>query len=610
MEANKDLSKKDKGKEEKKGEAIDKTNKPEEEEIDLSLLEKAYDSTFQNVMEGQIVQGTVIQITGNEVLIDVGYKSEGIVPISEFRSLIEEKGLKAGDKVDVFLEKAEDADGMVVISKEKADKIKIWDQINKAYETGEIIEGKVIEKIKGGLTVDIGVKAFLPGSQIDLKPIKDLDSLIGQKLRMKVIKLNKRRGNIVLSRRAVLEEEKEQAKKQTLQHLAEGAIVKGIVKNITEYGVFVDLGGIDGLLHITDMSWGRVNHPSELVSLGQEIEVVVLKLDLEKERVSLGMKQKTEDPWLKVEERYPIGSKVKGKVISLTDYGAFVKLEDGVEGLIHISEMSWTKRVKHPSKVLEVDDIVEAVVLDIDPENKKISLGLKQAEPNPWDTMEERYPVGTKVTGKVRNITTFGAFVELEDGIDGLIHISDMSWTQRIRHPSEILKKGDIVEAVVLDIDPKNERISLGLKQAQENPWDTIDDRYRIGQEVKGKITRTTEFGAFVELEDGIEGLVHISELERKKIDKIEDFLKIGEEKVFRINRIDPVERRISLSLKSAFEDEAPPEKIKEYLEQSEKEKTSLEDKIKDTETLKALKEIRNKEKPEIEEKKEESDPE
>ncbi len=524
-------------------------------DIDADLMNDFYEKSFQNITEGQVVRGRVLQINENEVLVDVGYKSEGIIPIEEFRNMLEAEKLKVGDEIDVYLEKSEDSDGLIVLSKEKADKIKIWDEISRVYDNGDVIEGRVIERIKGGLTVDIGVRAFLPGSQIDLRPVRDPERLIGQTLRMRVIKLNKRRGNIVLSRRVILEDERHDLKEKTLDSLKESAIVEGIVKNITEYGAFIDLGGIDGLLHITDMSWGRINHPSEILNIGDKIKVMVLKFDQDAERVSLGLKQTTQDPWQAVEQKYPIGSRVSGKIISLTDYGAFVELEEGVEGLVHVSEMSWTRRVRHPSKIVAIGDTVEAMVLDLDKSNKRISLGMKQCETNPWALVEEKYPKGTRVEGKVRNLTNFGAFVELEEGIDGLIHISDMSWTRRINHPSELLKKGDVVETVVLDIDVENERLSLGLKQLQENPWKEAEDRFFIGNNVKGRVVRLTEFGAFVELEGGIEGLVHISELSKDRVDRPEDVCKSGDELTMKVIKVDVEERRIGLSVR-AFQEE------------------------------------------------------
>jgi small subunit ribosomal protein S1 len=511
-----------------------------------------YAQSLREIVEGEIVKGTVLEIRNDTVLIDIGYKSEGTIPLKEFQGPSGENTLKVGDTVDVYLEQKEDSDGLIVLSREKAEKIKVWDDIRRAYEQGEVINGMILGRTKGGLMVDIGVRAFLPGSQVDLRPVRDLDKLIGKTFPMKVIKLNQRRGNIVLSRRELLEEERRALKDKTLQSLEEGKVIRGKVKNITEYGAFIDLGGLDGLLHITDMSWGRVSHPSELFAVGDEVEVVVLKFDRAAERVSLGYKQRSKDPWEDVDQRFPVGSRVRGKVVSLTDYGAFVELAEGIEGLVHISEMSWTQRVKHPSKVVSVGDPVEVVILDVDKANKRISLGMRQTEPNPWLSVEERYPVGTRVEGTIRNLTDFGAFVELEEGIDGLIHVSDMSWTKRVRHPSEVLKRGDKVEAVVLHVDKSNRRISLGLKQSQPDPWQSIvPDKYRVGMDVKAKVVRLTDFGAFVELEDGVEGLLHISELSHERVAKPEDVVSVGSELTLKIIKLDADERKLGLSLRA-----------------------------------------------------------
>ena len=533
------------------------------------LLERS----FANVEEGKIVKGTIVQIHDSDALVDIGYKSEGTIPLREFKNANGEPvEVNVGDKVDVFLENTEDENGLVVLSKEKADRIQIWEDITKAYEEGREVEGKVCERIKGGLSVDIGVKAFLPGSQVDLRPIRNLETLIGETIRTKIIKLNRRRGNIVLSRRVILEQEREAARKETLENLEEGKVVSGVVKNITDYGVFIDLGGIDGLLHITDISWGRVNHPSELFQLGDEIDVVVLQYDREEEKVSLGLKQKTSDPWEAAEEKYPVGSRVEGKVVSITDYGAFVELETGVEGLVHISEMSWTKRVKHPSKVVSLNDTVAAIVLDLDKDNRRISLGLKQIEPNPWAVVAERYPAGSIVTGVVRNLTDFGAFIELEEGIDGLVHISDMSWTTRVKHPSEILKKGEQVQAVLLSIDVDHERLSLGIKQLQPNPWEGIADTISVGDNVSGKIVRLTDFGAFVELNNGVEGLLHVSEISQQHVKKPEDVLNVGDDISAKVIKLDEENRRIGLSIKAYDEEVNGP------LEEREEEEASSEE--------------------------------
>jgi small subunit ribosomal protein S1 len=527
-----------------------------------------YDVSFKNFAEGEVVKGTVLQVSESEVIVDVGYKSEGIIAIEEFRDETGKVNIKVGDIVDVLLEKTEDKEGYVVLSKEKAEKMKVWDDVERAYQERRIVTGRVIERVKGGLAVDIGVRAFLPGSQVDLRPVRNLDSLRGQELRMRVIKVNKKRGNIVLSRKAVLEEENAEKKRDTLGTLEEGKVLMGTVKNITEYGAFVDLGGIDGLLHITDMSWGRINHPSEVLNVGDEIKVQVLKFDRDTERVSLGYKQLKADPWTTATIKYPVGARVKGKVVSLTDYGAFVELEEGVEGLIHVSEMSWSKKVKHPSKILTVGQEVECQVLGIDQEAHRISLGLKQTESNPWSQLVEKYPVGSKIKGKVRNLTEFGAFVEVEEGIDGLIHISDLSWTKRVKHPSEVLKKGDVVEAVVLNIDAENQRLSLGLKQLATDMWDEFFAHHKVGDIVEGKIVRLTNFGAFVELHEGIEGLVHVSELDEKRIEKPEEQFKPGDAFAMKILKINETEKKIGLSIKAVKQDEYQKE-LESYREQS-----------------------------------------
>ena len=504
------------------------------------------------VREGEIVRGRVLEVGKDQVLVDIGYKSEAAVSVSEFTMVEGVLSVKVGDTIDVYVESREDDSGLVIVSKEKADKLRVWDDISAAAERDELVDGVVVARVKGGLSVDIGVKAFLPGSQVDLRPIRNLDKLIGQKFKFKVIKFNKKRGNIVLSRRVLLEQEREELKKETLKRLAEGEVLVGVVKNLTEYGAFVDLGGIDGLLHITDMSWGRINHPSEMFNIGDEIKVKVLKFDAETERVSLGYKQITEDPWANAAEKYPVGKRVGGKVVSLTDYGAFIEIEPGVEGLVHVSEMSWTKRVKHPSKLVNVGDEVEAVVLDIDLPQKRISLGMKQCEPNPWTLLSEKYPVGAVLKGVVRNITDFGIFVGVEEGIDGLVHVSDLSWTHRVKHPSELFTKGDEVEAVVLNIDVENERFSLGIKQLTDDPWETLPRRFPRGSKVKGRVMKVTDYGAFVEIEPGIDGLCHISELADERVEKATDIIKPGDEVEVMVLDVDPAERRISLSLKAA----------------------------------------------------------
>jgi small subunit ribosomal protein S1 len=505
--------------------------------------------------EGEVVRGRVVHVGTGEVLVDVGYKSEGTIPVEEFRGNLP----KVGQEIEVYLEAKEDSEGLIVLSKDKADKIKVWDAITRAYEKGAPVEGRVIEVVKGGLAVDVGVKAFLPGSQVDLRPVKNLTGMVGHTIRAKVIKLNRRRGNVVLSRRTVLEEEREEKKKHTLEVLAEGMTLTGTVKNITDYGAFIDLGGIDGLLHVTDMSWGRVGHPSELFNVGDQVEVVVLHFDRESGRVSLGYKQKSSDPWERVEQTYAPGTKTGGKIVSLTNYGAFVELEPGVEGLVHVSEMSWSRRVRHPSKIVNVGDEVGVVVLDVNKAAKRISLGMKQVEPDPWTTIEERYRPGTPVAGRVRNLTDFGAFIELEAGVDGLLHISDMSWTRNVAHPSEVLKKGQDIDTVILSIDRENKRISLGLKQLQPDPWSTVAQRFPMGSRVTGKVVRLTDFGAFVELEAGVDGLLHISQMSHRPVNRPEDLVNVGDELTLLVIRVDPNERRIGLSLKELAHAMEPP---------------------------------------------------
>jgi small subunit ribosomal protein S1 len=504
----------------------------------------------KNFSPGDVVSGKVVEIQSDYVLVDINYKSEGLVPINQFRQLDGELEIEKGDIVEVYIERVENENGMVVLSKDKADMLRAWTDISRAAENEELLEGTVVAKVKGGLSVDIGVKAFLPGSQIDLRPVRNLDAYLGKKFRFKVIKFNKRRGNIVLSRRAVLEEERESLRSQTLDTMKEGAIVKGLVKNITDYGAFIDLGGMDGLLHITDMSWGRIKHPSEMLTIGQELDVKVLKFDDDKERVSLGLKQLHPDPWDQVNETYPISTRLQGKVMSLAEYGAFVEIDDGVEGLIHVSEMSWTKRVKHPSQVIAVGDVVDVIVLDIDTENRRISLGKKQLEPNPWVELKESYSEGTIIEGEVKSITDFGIFVGIEEGIDGLVHISDFSWTKRINHPSEMFKKGEKVRAVVLGVDIDNERFSLGIKQLEADPWANIDQKYSIGSQHDVKVTKVMDFGVFVELEPEIEGLIHISELSKERVNNPEDIVKVDDTIKAEVLTIDKDARKIGLSAK------------------------------------------------------------
>ena len=509
-------------------------------------------SAEQDFRVGDVVTGSVVEVQSDYVLVDINYKSEGLIQIGEFRMVDGVRQVKPGDKVEVLIDRIENENGMISLSKDKADMLRAWSDISKAAENEEIIEGTVVAKVKGGLSVDIGVKAFLPGSQIDLRPVRNMDVYLGKTYKFKVIKFNKKRGNIVLSRRAILEQERDSLKAQTADTMKEGSIVVGLVKNITDYGAFIDLGGIDGLLHITDMSWGRVKHPSEVIQVGEEIKVKILKYDTEKERVSLGMKQLTEDPWLTVHSQFPIGSKVKGKVLSVTEYGAFVELGNGVEGLIHVSEMSWTKRVKHANQMLAVGQEVEVQILSISSEgdNRKISLGMKQLQTNPWLEMKDTYPPGTIIEGEVKSITDFGVFIGIEEGIDGLVHVSDFSWTKRVNHPSEQFAKGQKVRAVVLGVDTENERFSLGIKQLDGDPWSKIEGTYGIGTQHEVKVTKIVDFGAFVELEAEIEGLIHISELTTEKIASVNDFIKVGDKLKAEVITIDKDARKVGLSSK------------------------------------------------------------
>jgi len=525
------------------------------EEIQNSSVEMEdwmdmYEESFKRFQEGEVVKGKIIAIDKDYVLVDIGYKSEGQISIQEFKDENGRLSAELNDEVEVMVEYWDDEEERVVLSKEKAAKVKVWEAIEKTHEEDGTIEGVIISRVKGGFSVDVGVEAFLPGSQADLRPIRNLDEMVGKTFGFKILKYNRKRSNIVLSRRILLEQERESKRSTTLSAIYENKVMDGIVKNITEYGVFVDLGGVDGLLHITDISWGRVKHPSELFSVGDKLTVKVLSFDKDKERVSLGVKQLTPDPWSTALERYPVGSRVSGKVVSLTDYGAFIELEEGVEGLIHVSEMSWTRKIRHPSKVVSVGDAVEAVVLDIKPENRRISLGMKQVVPNPWDVISEKYPVGTTIEGKIKNITDFGLFIGIDEGIDGLVHISDISWTKRIKHPTEIYKKGDVVQAIVLDIDKSNERFSLGIKQLQPDPWQTVTERYEVGQEITGTVTNITDFGVFVELEEGVEGLVHVSEISKEKIKTPVGKFNVGDVMTAKVMNINSDERRIGLSIK------------------------------------------------------------
>jgi small subunit ribosomal protein S1 len=521
-----------------------------DQQLDRAALAALYEETFKNLEEGTITEGRIVAVTKDKVVVDIGYKSEGMIQNDQFTTE-ELQNIKVGDRLQVYIEECEDDDGNLVLSKEKADKMKIWEELEKLFNDGKSIDGKIVARIKGGMMVDIGVKAFLPGSQIDLHPVRDLDGLVGRTFPLKIIKINHRRGNVVVSRRVLLEETRDSKRKTTLSTLKEGQLIQGQVKNITDYGAFIDLGGIDGLLHITDMSWGRVGHPSEMFNIGDKVEVSVLKYDRETGRISLGLKQKSADPWTGVATKYAIGTRVRGRVVSLTDYGAFIELEPGVEGLVHVSVMSWTHEVRHPSRVVSIGDQVEAAVLNVDPASRKISLGMKQTAPNPWDMVEGKYAIGTHIEGKVKSLTDFGAFIGLEEGIDGLIHISDMSWTKHIKHPSELFKKGQKVEAVVLRIDKEKERLSLGYKQLKSDPWDDeIPSRYAVGDVAVGKISKVADFGIFVELDGGVEGLIHISEAGLDAQAKLEEKFKLQDEVTAKIIKVDREERKIALSLR------------------------------------------------------------
>jgi len=537
-----------------------------QDEVTPDEMQKLYEESFKRVEEGGIVRGQVLAKESNGVIVDIGYKSEGTIPINEFTEE-ELKSVKPGDIIEVFIEEVEDMEGNIILSKEKADRRKVWEKIDYVYKEGRPITGKIVSKVKGGLNVDIGIKAFLPGSQIDVRPIKDLDKMVGQTCQVKIIKMDQKRGNVVVSRRALIEEQIKKMREQTLEAMEEGQLLEGYVKNITDYGVFIDLGGIDGLLHITDISWGRIGHPSEVFRVGDKISVKVLKYDPDTGRVSLGHKQKTPDPWITVEDRYPVNARVQGKVVSITDYGAFVLLEDGVEGLIHISDMSWTGEVKHPSRVVSVGEIIKAEVLSIDKQNRKISLGLKQMEPNPWEVAENKYTQGTVIEGRVRNITEFGAFVGLEEGIDGLIHISDMSWLKHVKHPSEVVKKGQKIQAIVLKVDKEKQRISLGIKQLTPDPWTKdIPEKYPVGNHVKGRIVKITDFGIFVELEEGVEGLIHVSESGVEPPVRAEDVMKADDEVWAKVIKIDSSEKKIALSIKEYNKDQERAE-VEKYME-------------------------------------------
>jgi len=536
-----------------------------EEEMDFKEL---YEQSLNQIQYGDITTGKVVQIKDDRVMVDVGWKTEGFIPIGELKDARGNINISVGDEIDVFVDKR-DSEGNLVLSRDKASKVKIWDEIKAACENDTLVEGVVIEKIKGGLSVDIGIIAFLPGSQVDIRPVKDLDKFVGQTLDFKVLKYDRKRNNVVLSRRSIVTTEREAEKKDILKSLQEGNIVEGVIKNITDYGIFIDLGGVDGLLHVTDISWGRIAKPSENFHKGDKITTKVLSFDSEKERVSLGLKQLNDNPWEQITERYPIGSRVKGKVVNLTDYGVFVELESGVEGLVHISEMYWTREIKHPSKVLNVGEEIEVMVLEVNPQTKRVSLSLKQTTPNPWEKLKEKYPVGAVVKGIVRNITNFGVFVGIEEKIDGLIHVSDISWKHRVNHPSEYFKKGQEVEAVVLNVDVENEKFSLGIKQIEKNPWDELSEKYAPGSVVTGKIKNFTDFGIFVEIEEGIEGLVHISEISQKRVKTSSELYSVGDTVSAVVKSIDPKTKKIRLSIKE-LEAPVPTPASNQYINNTE----------------------------------------
>ena len=552
---------------------LDNDSKQEEDSAEINI-EEMYEQSLRQIQEGELINGEIIKIDEEYVLVDIGYKSEGIIPIREFKDTDGKVTAKAGDKVDVVLERKENDEGVVTLSMERAKKIKVWDQIRDIQNSDGTIQGKVIHRVKGGLSIDVGLPAFLPGSQIDLQPIRDLDSLVGKVMELKILKYNKRRNNIIVSRRALLEEERVKHKAKTLSLIKEGSVLEGKVKNITDYGLFVDLGGIDGLLHITDMSWGRVSHPSTMYQRGDEITVKVISFDREKERVSLGIKQLKPDPWAEAPKKFAVGEKVTGRVVNITDYGAFIEIEEGVEGLIHISEMSWTKKVKHPSQIVSIGDTIEAVVLNLDTENKRVSLGIKQIKPNPWNVIEEKYPVGTIIEGRIKNITDFGLFIGIDEEIDGLVHISDISWTKKIKHPSELYKKGDEVQAKVLSIDKDSERFSLGIKQLTKDPWEEIPEKFKPGTKVTGKVTNITDFGIFVELEEGIEGLIHSSEISKAKSKTSLGKFQIDDVIQTLVVNVSQEDKKIGLSLKKLQEKENK-EIYNNYKDGAEKEITS-----------------------------------
>ncbi len=529
-----------------------------------------FEESMRSVKPGEVVKGTVVDVTPTHVVIDVGYKSEGQIPLEEFLDRKGEVQVKVGDEVDVFFDSPEGENGGIVLSRKRAEDIMVWDEIEKAYREGSGVEGMILARVKGGFKVDVGVPGFLPGSHVDIRPTRNLDKFVGKRERFTILKYNRMGNNVVVSRRDLIEKERESMKKELLKVLEEGVILEGTVKNITGYGAFVDLGGIDGILHISDISWGRIGHPSEILKVGERVKVVVLKFDQERERISLGMKQITPDPWTSVQENYPVGARVQGKVISLTDYGAFVELEKGIEGLVHISEMSWTKKIAHPSKILQVGETVEVMILNVDPAHRRISLGLKQVMPNPWDQVKEKYPVGSVINGPVRNVTDFGIFVGVDEGIDGLVHVSDLHWTKKVKHPSELYKKGDVVDAKVLGVDVQNERFSVGIKQLTTDPWEVIAERYPIGSRVRGEVTSVPDFGVFVRLEEGVEGLIHVSQLSAERVDKPSSLFKAGNHVEAEVIHVDPNERKIGLSIRALKKSEERQE-MENYLKKEKK---------------------------------------
>ncbi len=548
------------------------SNKPADEGSHTDETMESFDDLFEasviSVQVGEIVKGDVVSVDSETVTVDIGFKSEGLIPASEFSDASDELKVKSGDQIEVYVDSLGEHGGPIKLSYQRAKQWRVWKVIEEAHNANTTVRGKVVGRVKGGLMVDVGVSAFLPGSHVDIRPTRSLDKYIGEEADFSVLKFNRSRGNVVVSRRALIEKEREVQRSETMQVLEEGVVLEGVVKNVTDYGAFVDLGGIDGLLHVTDMSWGRVGHPSEVVKPNDVVKVVVLKIDTEADKVSLGLKQLEDDPWLTVAERLFPGSRVRGKVVSLADYGAFVEVESGVEGLVHVSEMSWTSRVQHPSKIVSIGDDVEVIVLALDPASRRISLGLKQTMPNPWEQLPIDHPIGTPLTGTVTSLTDFGAFVNVTEGIDGLIHVSDMHWTKKVRHPSEVLNKGDEVDCVVLAIDVAHERLSLGLKQLAEDPWSNMDNRYPISTRVKGKITNVTDFGVFVELEEGVEGMIHVSQLAKDRVDDPRTMFSSGQEIEAQVTQIDRRERRISLSVKS-LENSAEKEEMEQYMDQN-----------------------------------------